>query len=87
MSTLSIPLDAEARLELASMAYSRWCKAWDNAKIIKSATWESQGKFCPKEDWALYHADQMKSIEEELNKSFRIREQICKFSPLMDGME
>jgi hypothetical protein len=80
---VNVPLDAEARLELAAMAYSRWCKAYDYLKTIKAATWESQNKFCPKDEWPSYHAVQIQGAEAELKKAAAIKDAICPYSPLI----
>jgi hypothetical protein len=85
MTTVSVPLDAEARLELASMAYSRWCKAYDEMKGLKASTWESQGKFCPKDEWPDYHRDQLTHAANELAKATRLKDAICPHSPIIAG--
>ena len=80
---INVPLDATARLELALMAYNRWADAFEGLKIAKLASWESSGKFCPKTDWPLFKADNIKTAEIELNKAVSVKDQICKYSPLI----
>lgn len=82
---MQVDLDAEARLELASMAYERWSKAWETAKLVRAETWESAGKFCPKADWPQFHEARRKSASDELDKAERVKKAICPFSPLILG--
>lgn len=81
-----VPLSAKARLELASMAYGRWAKAYDALKEAKALTWESAGKFCPKEEWPLYHADMVKTAQAELDLTTALKAEICPHSPLMEQL-
>lgn len=80
-----IELDPTERLELASMAYNRWCIAFDALKTSKALTWESAGKFCPKNEWHLYHADMIKTAEKELTLAVKLKDAICRYSPLVIG--
>jgi hypothetical protein len=80
-----LDLDAKTRLEIASMVYSRWCEAFDNLKKVKTQTWESTGKFCPKGDWPQYQASMLKHAERELELAEKLKADICPFSPLATG--
>jgi hypothetical protein len=76
-------LDAKTRLEIASMVYNRWCKAYDEIKKVKALTWESTGKFCPKEEWPLYQKDMLENAEKELALALKLKDDVCKYSPLV----
>jgi len=78
-----VDLNARTRLELASMVYSRWCQAYDKLKEVKALTWESAGKFCPKEDWNAYHLDMQFTAQKELDLATNLKDVICKLSPLV----
>lgn len=80
-----LDLDAKTRLEIASMVYSRWSEAWDNVKTVKALTWETSGKFSPKDEWPLYYADMLKHAKEELSLAEKLKADICPFSPLVTG--
>jgi hypothetical protein len=80
-----LDLDAKTRLEIASMVYHRWTIAYDAMKEAKAATWESMGKFCPKNEWHLYHADMIENAEKELELAEKLKSDICPFSPLITG--
>jgi hypothetical protein len=83
--TKSVPLSARARLELASMAYARWSVAYDKLKEVKFLTWEASGRFCPKGEWPLYHAEMLKNAEHELTLATQIKGEICPHSPLLEA--
>lgn len=78
-------LSPKVRLELASMAYSRWCLAFEELKAVKVLTWEGQNKFCPKAEWPLYHGEMIKEAEKELRTALEIKEAFCNYSPLVTG--
>ena len=80
-----IELDAESRFELASMAYDRWSNAFEAHKKAKQLTWESVNKFCPKNEWPDYHKSMVAEAEKELNKATKLKDAICKYSPLITG--
>lgn len=80
-----LDLDAVTRNEISSMCYSRWCKAYDEMKAVKAFTWESQNKFCPKDEWPLYHASMLEIAERELKLAEKLKADICPFSPLIKG--
>lgn len=67
------------------MIYSRWSEAFDALKKTKSLTWESAGKFCPKTEWSLYHAEMIKQAEMEFELATKLKNDICKYSPLVMG--
>lgn len=77
--------DAETRLEIASMVYNRWCIAFDKLKEVKALTWESAGKFCPKADWPSFHSDMIKTADKEMQLATRLKDSVCKYSPLIIG--
>jgi len=78
-------LSAEARNELAAMAYARWSDAFGKLKEIKTATWESMDEFCPKLDWPMYHAHMLQTAQKEFDLAARLKAEICKYSPLVCG--
>lgn len=78
-------LDAIARNELASMAYARWSMAYDNYKKTKQLTWEQNKQVCPKSDWSSFHSQMIQSAEKELELASKVKDQICKYSPLICG--
>lgn len=82
---ISVPLNAEARLEIAGMVYSRWCKAHDAMKETQARTWEQNKQVCPKSDWPLFYAENVKYAEAELAKATRLKDAFCPFSPLVFG--
>lgn len=84
--TKQVPLSAETRLELASMAYARWSAAFDAHKAAKAETWESAGRFCPRDEWPLFHARRLNAARTELDKAARIKDEICPHSPLGEQM-
>lgn len=84
--TQPVPLTAKARLELASMAYVRWAKAYDAMKEVKALTWDSAGRFCPKGEWPLYHAAMVKTAQTELDLATALKDEICPHSPLMEQL-
>lgn len=78
-------LSAEARNELAAMAYARWSDAFENLKEIKAATWESMDRFCPKADWPSFKEAMRQTAEKEFDLASRLKAEICKYSPLVCG--
>ncbi len=80
-----VPLSAKARLEIASMVYSRWCNAFDALKAAEKETWESAGKFCPKDEWPQYHADRKQSALTDFSIASQLKNEMCKWSPLVLG--
>lgn len=82
---VNLSLDEITRTEIASMIYSRWSEAFDALKKTKSLTWESAGKFCPKTEWSLYHAEMIKQAEMEFELATKLKNDICKYSPLVMG--
>jgi len=46
---MQIELSAEARLEIASLVYSKWAESFDAFKAAKTATWEARVNFVLKE--------------------------------------
>lgn len=82
---MQIDLDPTERLEFASMAYSRWSDAFIALKAAKAATWESTGKTCPKGDWPLFHDANIKHAQKELDLATKLKDAICKYSPLIIG--
>ncbi len=82
---MQIELSPEARLEIASLVYDKWCKAYDAFKLAKTQTWESAGKFCPKSEWPLFQAKMLESAQKELDKWARLKDEVCKYSPLVIG--
>lgn len=79
-----IPLSAEARLEIASLVYGKWCEAFDAKKAVAGETWVSAGKFCPRDEWPMYHEARVKKALADFEKWTRLREEVCKHSPLME---
>lgn len=82
---MQIELDAKERLELASMAYARWSIAFDNVKLAKGATWEQNKQVCPKSDWIDFYNDRLKYALDELELAAKLKDAICKYSPLVIG--
>jgi hypothetical protein len=80
-----LDLDAFTRNELASMVYARWSSAFENLKKTKSLTWESTGKFCPRAEWPSYHETMLAGAQKELEYASRLKETVCKYSPLICG--
>lgn len=78
-------LSAEARNELAAMAYARWSDAFDILRKVKAMTWESEKKFCPKADWPNFHESMLASAQKEYDLTTRLKAEICKYSPLICG--
>jgi hypothetical protein len=85
MTIIDVPLDAKARLEIASMVYSRWSLAFDSLKNTKALTWESQNRFCPKADWPFFHKSLIESAQKEFDLACKLKEDMCKYSPLVTG--
>ena len=82
---MNIDLDAEARMDIASLVYGHWSSAFDELKAAKALTWESAGKFCPKADWPEFHKGMVMTAEKKLAKAAHMKDSICKFSPLVYG--
>lgn len=82
---MQIELSPETRLEIASLVYDKWCKAHEAMKLAKTQTWESAGKFCPKADWPLFQARILKDSQKEFDKWTRLKDEVCKYSPLVIG--
>ena len=82
---MQVDLDAEARNELAAMAYARWSTAFETLKAAKALSWESAGKFCPKAEWPQYHASMLDTADKEFALATRLKAAICPFSPLVIG--
>lgn len=82
---MQIELSAEARLEIAALVYSKWAQSFDAFKAAKTATWENNKQVCPKGDWPLFQADQMEYAQKTLDKWTRLKEEVCKYSPLVIG--
>jgi hypothetical protein len=80
---MQIDLDAETRLELASMVYGRWGTAYDNQKRVQGLTWESAGKFCPKADWPEFHGSMLEAAKAEFELATRLKNAVCKHSPIV----
>lgn len=80
-----VPLTALARLEIASLVYGEWSKAFDSLKNVKQLTWATAGKFCPKEDWPLFHKDMLQNAQANFDKWQAIRNEMCHHSPLIAG--
>lgn len=78
-------LSPKARLEIASMVYSRWSRAFDSLNNTKALTWESQHKFCPKADWPLFHKSMIEKAQKEFDLATELKNEICKYSPLVAG--
>lgn len=78
-----IPCNATVRNGLSSMVYNRWCKACDNLKTTETLTRESANKFCPKNEWPLYHESMLNSAKLELQTATMLKEIICQYSPLI----
>jgi len=83
ITVISVPLSAIARTQLASMAYHRWCIAHDNLKKVKTETWETSGKFCPRGDFPASHKHRILHAQEECDIATALRDEICSYSPLM----
>jgi hypothetical protein len=82
---IHIPLDAPCRNEIASMVYARWSDAFTKLTEVKQLTWEATNRFCPKNEWPLYHKNLIESAETELITATVLKESICKYSPLIMG--
>ena len=82
---MQIELDAEARLVLASLAYTAWEQAWEAHKAVKAETWESARRFCPHNEWPQYHASGLKNAQAKLDEATRVKNAICPHSPLVTG--
>lgn len=74
---VQIPLDATTRLELASMVYARWAKAYDAHKLAKAQVWETQKHVCPKADWPLFYEKSVEHAEKELKLATKLKQDIC----------
>ena len=84
MTVVNVPLDATARLELAAMVYARWSTAFNKVKEVKALTWELAGKFCPKAEWPKYKDSMLEAALLELGTAEQLKEQVCKYSPLLE---
>lgn len=82
---MQIELSPEARLEIASLVYNKWAESYDAFKAAQTATWEANKWLCPKEDWPLFRAHQMEYAEKALDKWTKLKEEVCKYSPLVTG--
>lgn len=80
-----LDLDATTRNEIASMVYARWGKAYDAMKAAKAMKWEDNKQMCPKADFPLFHAENIKHAEKELALAEKLKADICPFSPLVIG--
>jgi hypothetical protein len=82
---MQIELSATARLECANLIYGKWSEAFDTLKVAKNATWETSGKTCPKSDWPLFRAHNLEHAQKEFDKWSALKEEVCKYSPLVIG--
>ena len=76
-------LSPTTRLELAYMAYDRWSKAFDALKYTKTQTWEMNRQVCPKAEFPSCLALWIQTAQKELDKTTYIKDEICKYSPLV----
>lgn len=76
-------LSAEARNELAAMAYARWSEAANKLRRVKAASWESMSCFCLKADWPSFRAAMIETAQNEFDLASRLKAEICKYSPLV----
>ena len=77
MTVENVPLDAEARDSLASLAYTQWANAFNNLKMAK------QEKPDGSKDWELFHRDRLDNATSALSHAKRVLDQISKWSPLV----
>lgn len=82
---MQIELSAEARLECASLVYAKWGESFYQLKIAKSAKWEDNKQCCPKGDWPLFYQSNLEYAQKEFDKWSALKEEICKYSPLIIG--
>ena len=60
-------------------AYAMWAKEYDELEVCKIATWESQGKFCPKAEWPMFHEEQMKNAKDREMKAKKVFDELAAF--------
>ena len=84
-TVVNVPLDAVARNLVSSLVYQHWTECFDTLKAAKNATWESAGKFCPKAEWPLHQAVMLKNAQAAFDTATAVKEQACKFSPMIHG--
>jgi len=77
-------LDAEARNELAFMAYGKWTECIDMLKIAKEMQFDKRVDG-DKLSFELSKKECIRRAEENLAKAVRVKDQICKYSPLVVG--
>lgn len=73
---MQIELSDTAILALAALAHDMWTKAYDSLKEVKALTWETSGKYCPKNEWPLYHATMLENGQKELDKWANIKQEL-----------
>ena len=74
---MQIELSDTAILALAALAHDMWSKAYDSLKHVKTMTWESSGKYCPKNEWPLYHASMLENGQKEMDKWAGIKQELA----------
>jgi hypothetical protein len=80
-----LDLDATTRNEIAAMVYTRWSKACDAIKQVKTATWEQNKVVCPKGDWEGQQKLMLEDAQKELDLAAKLKADICPFSLIIKG--
>ena len=74
---MQIELSDTAVLALGTLAHDTWTKTYDSFKHVKGMTWEASWKFCPKDEWPLYHASMLEECQKELDKWAGIKKELA----------
>lgn len=83
---MQIELSDTAVLALSGVAHEKWTKAYEVLKYVKTETWETSGKCCPKNEWPLYRAARLENAQKEFDKWAAIRAELAgSFATLIAG--
>ena len=74
---MQLELSDTAILALASLAHDKWSKAYDSLKEAKALTWETSGKYCPKNEWFFYHTSMLENSQKEMDEWAGIKQELA----------
>jgi hypothetical protein len=72
-------LSAEARNDLAAMAYNKWREAFENVQKVKAEKYDGSP------DWELLHRERLNNALNNRDRAQRVLDEIKKYAPIIVG--